>query len=199
MVKMVFIPVDTDEEVEVREADDAEALQAAVGGWLEAIDVPSLGVRIYINEEGRVRHLPFNSRASFLWRYYVPRDRPAMLVGDVIVVGAPDKRGDDTDVPESALRLLTQEQEVALLLKVGGDPVDLAHPASTLAGIVLPLTHGDPSWVLSSALYDDFWSAMVWAKVLQERWPAVEKTKVVPVADVPEHLRHTFDDPPRNS
>lgn len=67
MVKTVYIPVDTDEEVEVREAEDVEALQAAVGGWLEAIDVPSLDITIYINEEGRVRHLPFNSRASFLW------------------------------------------------------------------------------------------------------------------------------------
>lgn len=199
MVKAVFIPADADLKVEVREAEGFEALKTAVGGWVEAIDVDSLGITIYINEEGRVRHLPFNSRASFLWWYYVPRNRPAMLVGDVIVVGAPNKRGDDTNVPEPALRLLTQEQEVALLLKVGGDPLDMVHPASQLAGIVLPLTQGDPSWVLSSALYDDFWSAMVWAKVLQERWPAVEETKVVPVADVPEHLRHTFGDSPRNS
>lgn len=196
MVKAVFIPADIDEEVEAREAEGFEALQAAVGGWVEAVDVPSLGVTIYINEEGRVRHLPFNSRALFLWWYYVPRDRPAMLVGNVIVVGAPNKRGDDTDVPEPVLRLLTQDQEVALLLKVGGDPLDLAHPAT---GIVLPLTHGDPSWVLSSALYDDFWSAMVWAKVLQERWPAVEETKVVSLEEVPEHLRHAFGDSPRNS
>jgi len=37
-----------------------------VDGWIEAVDVPNLGITIYVNEEGVLRHLPFNPRASIL-------------------------------------------------------------------------------------------------------------------------------------
>lgn len=199
MVKAVYIPSDTDADVEVREVAGIEDIQAAVGGWFEPVDVPALGVTIYINEEGRVRRPSFNSRASFLWWYYVPRDRPAMLVGDVIIVGTPNKSGDDTDVLEPVLRLLTEEQDIAVLLKIAGGPLDVVPPSNILAGIVLPLTHGDPRWLLSAAHYDELWSAMCWAKVLQSRLHVIEETKVVPLAEIPDRLRHAFPESPRKN
>lgn len=52
---------------EKREFTCLEDYQAAVGGLIEAVDVPDLGITIYVNDEGLLRHLPFNSRASFLW------------------------------------------------------------------------------------------------------------------------------------
>lgn len=37
-----------------------------VDGLMEAVDLLNFGATIYVNEEGLLRHLPFNSRASFL-------------------------------------------------------------------------------------------------------------------------------------
>ncbi|UDF14746.1 DUF3846 domain-containing protein [Antiquaquibacter oligotrophicus] len=63
--------------------------QTAVLGWIEAVDVPAFGVTMYVNEEGLVRRLPVNTRATFLWWHHDPVARgKAILVGDVVVVGA---------------------------------------------------------------------------------------------------------------
>lgn len=66
MVKGVYVRVDENEPLERCEFAMLDAYQAAVDGWIEAVDVPNLGITIYVNEEGVLRHLPFNPRASIL-------------------------------------------------------------------------------------------------------------------------------------
>lgn len=192
MVTAVFIPADTDLDMEVREVEQVEDLQSAVGGWFEPIDVHFLGLTIYVNEEGRVRRMPFNARASFLWWYHAPNQDLAMLMGDAIVVGKPNKAGDDTSVPTDLVERFTKEQQFALMLRIDGESVSLSNPASKLASIVQPMIHGDPGWVLSAVCYDDYWSALVWAQVLLERWPDTLGSKVLPVAELPDHLGSSF-------
>jgi|GEM_PF-2549021 len=63
MVKGIHVPVDPSEPLEVCDFANLAAYRAAVEGWIEPVDVPDLGITIYVNEEGLLRHLPFNSRA----------------------------------------------------------------------------------------------------------------------------------------
>lgn len=107
MVKGLFIPAEGSAPIEAREFAGLEDYQAAVGGWIEAADIPDLGVTVFVNEEGLIRQLPLNSRVTFLWWYHVPSSRQqAMLVGDAVVVGLPDRAGASTDLPDALNHLL---------------------------------------------------------------------------------------------
>lgn len=137
--------------------------------------------------------LPFNSRATFLWWHFVPEARQkAMLVGQALVVGLPDRNGESTDIPARAMELLSQPREHALLLKVGDDPAWHTDPSGMLSSIVLPMTAGESNWFLSAARYEDFFTASIWAMVLLERWEHVTDTKVVPVTDLPLYLQQAL-------
>lgn len=106
MVKGLLVPVDPTAPIETRELIQLDDYRAAVGGRIEPVDVPPLGTTIYVNEEGLIRQMPLNPRATFLWWFYVPAARQkAMLVGDALLVGMPDQRGDSTDVPDEVCEL----------------------------------------------------------------------------------------------
>lgn len=189
MVRGIYVPADGDEPLEVREFSGLEDYQRAVEGWIEPVDVPELGITIYVNEEGLLRHLPFNSRATFLWWYHVPTARQsAMLVGNAVIVGMPDEHGGTPDTPADVVELLTAEGPFAVLVKVGGEPAWYTDPASNLSSVVMPLVSGEPNWYLSSARYEDYFSAAVWAMVLHERWDDAVDTKVVPAKSLKQHL-----------
>ena len=49
----------------MRDFADASDYTRCVDGYIETVDVPDLGVTIYVNEIGLPRRLPFNSRARF--------------------------------------------------------------------------------------------------------------------------------------
>lgn len=103
MVQGIVIPAIDSMPLAVREFAGLKDYQEAVGGWIEAVDIPDLGITIYVNEEGLVHHLPFNSRATFLWWYHWPASRNvAMLVGEAVIVGMPDHDGETC--PRTRLR-----------------------------------------------------------------------------------------------
>lgn len=162
MVTGIVIPAKDVRLIEQREFTGLDDYRAAVDGWIEAIDLLDLGVTIYVNEEGRVRHLPFNSRASFLWWYHVPAVRQtAVLAGDAVVVGLPDRNGDNTDVPDAVRELLLTPMTYRVEVR----------------------TIGDPKWYGNQATYPDYWEAVVWAMVTLERWKVAEDVRVLPVDD----------------
>jgi len=160
VVRALRIPTDADEPITELEVDKLEDYQAAVGGWIEPVDIPGLGVTIYVHEEGLVLGLPFNSRATFLWWYCVPEARQkAMLVGPALVVGLPDRNGDSTHVPGDVAARFTRPGT----WRVEAKP------------------KAEPDWVQIPATYDDYFEAVVWAMVTLERWTDAEDVRVVPV------------------
>lgn len=160
MVRALRIPADESGPITELEVFKLEDYQAAVGGWIEPVDLPDLGVTIYVHEEGIVLGLPFNSRAAFLWWYFVPEARQkAMLVGPALVVGLPDRNGDSTDIPPHVVDMLARPGIWRVEVK----------------------THGDPKWYRNQATYDVYFEAVVWAMVTLERWTAAEDVRVVPV------------------
>lgn len=158
MVKGLVVPADRELPIEVLEFQKLEDYQSVVGGWIEAVDVPPLGITMYVNEEGLLRDLPFNSRATFLWWYEVPVVRnQAMLVGDAVVVGLPDADGESTSVPESTLALLTRKEPHAVLARAGDSPLWRRH--------VFP--------------HNDFIDAVVWAMMLAAPVTDTREVRVV--------------------
>ncbi|PPG44391.1 DUF3846 domain-containing protein [Rathayibacter sp. AY2B5] len=160
MVTGIVIPAEVGEPLRELDTSVPNAIAETVGGLMEAVDLYDLGVTVYVNESGLLRHLPFNSRASFLWWYHVPSARQrAMLVGEAVIVGLPDDNGADTDVPTAARDLLLSPRRYRVEVR----------------------TAGDPTWYRNRATYPDYWEAIVWAMVLLERMSEVEETRVVPV------------------
>ncbi|WP_409048502.1 DUF3846 domain-containing protein [Microbacterium sp. HA-8] len=160
MVKALVIPTAAGEPITECEVNKLKDYQAVLGGWIEPVDIPALGVTVYVNEEGLMRNLPFNPRATFLWWYFVPEARQrAMLVGPALISGMPDRSGDSTDVPSEV---------VAMLARPGKWRVEVR-------------TVGDPNWYRSQVTFSDYFEALVWAMVTLERWKATEDTRVVPV------------------
>lgn len=160
MVKGIIIPTEADDPITEYEVSALEDYQAVVGGWIEPVDIHALGITVYVHEEGLLRNLPFNSRATFLWWYNVPQSRQsAMLVGPALAVGLPDRNGDSTDIPPAVIELLTEPGVWRVEVR----------------------THGDPNWYRNQVTYDDYFEALVWAMVTLERWTLAEDVRVIPV------------------
>lgn len=167
MIRGIYVPSDVSQPLEAREFTKLEDYQQAVDGSIEAVDVPDLGITIYVNEEGLLRHLDFNSRATFLWWHYVPAARQhAMLVGNAVIVGMPDKEDNSTDVPEAAYRLLMQHARYAVVLQLED-------------GSLLGMKHA----------HDDFFEAIMWASVIEERRDNVNGSLVIAWDDLPAEAR----------
>jgi hypothetical protein len=157
MVRGVLIPARLTHPITVREFECLEDYQSAVGGYIQPLDIERLGLTIYINEEGRLQHLEPNPRATYLWWYHAPESRQAaVLVGDAVLIGQPDAEGESTDLPDGLL---------ALFLNPGVFRIDVQW-------------HGSDQWMNHGLSYDDYFEALVWAMILNERFTPKE-VKVV--------------------
>lgn len=152
MVQGIIIPADNSVSLTAATSETLKDYQQVVGGWIEAADIPDLGITMYVNEEGFIRDLPFNRRAAFLWRFHVPRARDARLVGDVAVVGLTNDEGESTELPnELRLRLI--------------EP-----------GVYRVRTRelGRNHWHEEPIDRDDYIETVIWSALLQEMSPALE-------------------------
>jgi hypothetical protein len=150
MVKGAHVPARITHPIVVREFEQLEDYQLSVGGMIEAVDIQLLRITVYVNEEGLLRGLEFNPRATFLWWYHVPEARQkAMLVGDAVIVGWPDAEGNSTDLPDDLLAIFTQ-------------PGDFWLEAQWQLG---------DEWarVETPMPYGDYFDALVWALILVEK------------------------------
>jgi hypothetical protein len=81
-------------EGEIKTLDNTglQALQSAVGGWVQAIDLAN-DLTIWVNEEGKLIGLPHNQTAQKLWdkTFWVGSD---FIVGDVVLTGGTGEEGE---------------------------------------------------------------------------------------------------------
>ena len=161
----ILVPSDTAASLELRKFDGLADYQAAVGGWVEAVTIPSLGITIYVNEEGLPKHLPFNARATFLWAHHVPEVRlNAMVVGDAVIVGLPNEAGEDTDVPERVRELLLSQTTFRVAVR----------------------KKGSQKWLGNQLKFPDYWGAIAWTMLLRDDWPRLKEIHVLPASEVEE-------------
>lgn len=92
--------------VPMAEPDGLEALQAAVGGWIQLLPLPSESISVFCNEDGQMLRLPFNENANALWGTFVN----GPILGNVIILGP--RRGEDTMelTGERAAQIINQLQ-----------------------------------------------------------------------------------------
>jgi hypothetical protein len=80
-------------------------MQKAVGGYIEAIPF-DIGTA-YLNEEGIAKKLPVNPTATRLCKQFnVGLAISDQIRGNMIILGSPDSKGSETDIPESLLKKL---------------------------------------------------------------------------------------------
>lgn len=97
--KMIVIRVDgTIEATEIVKQPKLEELQAAVGGYLEGVPLldtyEGADCIAYCNEEGKLKRLPMNVKASRAWNDALTAKGHSMhdvLVGDVVIITGDDE------------------------------------------------------------------------------------------------------------
>lgn len=101
LVKGLVITVEG--EVRVVQIKGLPDMKAAIGGgWIEAIYPQSRPVSVIMDEEGKLKGLPFNKNATALFRGDLRQGD--YLAGDVLILGKPNKLGRETDIPEDVLK-----------------------------------------------------------------------------------------------
>jgi hypothetical protein len=91
-MKAVVIRVDG----EIEEIDGTyENIREAIGGYLEIAPTPGAPFVMFCNEHGKLDGLPFNFIADQLANRYRTWEDP--LMGDVVLVGPPDREGENTE------------------------------------------------------------------------------------------------------
>lgn len=159
MPQGILIPAGRTAPLEHRTLERLEDFQATVGGPIEAVDLPEIGVTIYANEIGVMKQLPVNSHATLLWWFGHPSlRRKAVLVGDVIVVGLPNRAGNSTDIP-----------------------ADLAQSIMNPHGHRVELTmRGAAARYVSETVACNFFEAIVLAQTLLDHWPESTVAEIIP-------------------
>ena len=90
----------------IERSKELEQLQRLVGGNIEIAPCRSSKFTIFVNEDAT--SLPTNARATHLWRdiWEGCEEAIAVMVGNMIVCGAPDKNGDQLGLPKSLIKLM---------------------------------------------------------------------------------------------
>ena len=83
------IIIRTNGTVEGQDFNGLSDYQSVVGGLITSIFAVNGDIEGYANDEGLLLGLPLNPVASILFGQY--------LVGNVVIIGAPDDEGKDTD------------------------------------------------------------------------------------------------------
>jgi hypothetical protein len=69
-----------------------EELQQFVGGWIE-LAYTHAGRQMFLNEEGKLRDLPLNLKATILYQYGILDP----IVGDVVVLDESEEEKEDEE------------------------------------------------------------------------------------------------------
>lgn len=100
MVTTIVIPQDGGGAPRVQELAGASDFQEVTGGWLEPIEIGTLGITVWVNEAAPREHGVMNARATALyWHYSLGLEFPRLLLGDVVITGSDDGEN-GMDAPE---------------------------------------------------------------------------------------------------
>jgi len=160
MVTGIVIPHETRMALQKVEFQNLTDYQTAVGGYIETVKMDGHPLVIVADEEGKVKHLPINRRATCLWWLLSPEGLgDNFLVGDVVILGE-ERQGKMSNVPAklTALLLETSSYEVQVCLSKKFN-----------------------TWVRIGNSYANFFDAARNALTLMEVWEPPDEVKVVAV------------------
>lgn len=102
----IVIPADDNLDLTIRTFETLPDYQAAVSGFVEYIALAEPTASLFVNEEGKIRHLPDNERATLIMRMHNRIHDGDSVAGDAVLIGPENVRGESTDVPEALRDLL---------------------------------------------------------------------------------------------
>jgi hypothetical protein len=163
VIHAIQIPVDEDRPLYKVAIDNLAGMQAAVGGYIEFVDLGPLEASLVVNEEGKLEQRPINRRATLLFWLLFPSIRQRdVIVGDVLIVGHADKDGNTTDAPANVVELLFDTKSYKAEFQTYDD-------ANKFNG--------------NQRRFQDYFEACNYALLKAQAWTAVERTRVVPAGD----------------
>ena len=160
MVRGILIPIDEDLELQEVHVDGFEDYQKLVGGMFQCLDIESPSATLFSHEEGKLIGLVMNRRATLIWWLHDERFRDVdALMGEVVLVGQPDKDGNTQDIPDELFALLMETPLYKMQVQTVGD--------------------GD-AWSGNAIRYDNWPDAYSHVMLLASNWFAVTAVRVVP-------------------
>lgn len=171
MITAIVIPVDPGQPIRCQqfERHDVDAYRQIVGGNLQIVGLDRPPAAMYLNEEGKFNRLRVNHRAtSLLWVHNSAFRGNDVIVGATLIVGPPDRHGDDTSAPDDLVDLLTNTARYRVQL----------------------WTRSEPRWSSDNQVFTDWAEAYCYAVQLAETWEVIEHVRVVPALD--EELREQW-------
>lgn len=163
MIHSVLIPAEEERPLYKVAIENLAGMQAAVGGYIEIIDLGPLTASLVLDEEGKLAQKPINRRATLLFWLLFPSIRHHdVIVGDVLIVGHPDKDGNTTDAPANVVELLFETKSYKAEFQTYDD-------ANKFNG--------------NRMRFEDYFVAANYALGKAESWSAVQRCRVVPAED----------------
>ena len=108
---MKAIKITADGNVDQIEVNGYEDLKEHIGGWLEGLHLTD-DTFAYIDEEGKMKGLPYNVLATELCTDLQVGLAPTDFIsGTMLIVGSPDSEGNETDVPDHILPKVINAEE----------------------------------------------------------------------------------------
>jgi hypothetical protein len=161
VITAIFIPARRSEPLRLEQLDPAniDSYQKLVGGPIEALNIERPEATLFVNEHGKLTDDQPNERATQLaWANNTDYRETDYICGDVLLVGPPDARGNETSVPQDYIGLLLT-------------------PGVFKAQVT---THDDPEqWNGNALTFDDVWQAYAWVLQLSMRWLLVKDVRVI--------------------
>lgn len=158
MVTGIVVPSSTKQPLRTAEFNDLTDYHVAVGGYIEIVQLQDHPLVIIANEEGKLKRLRVNRRASCLWWLLNPAGMGGdILLGDVIIAGAV-MDGEITDAPSQLVQLLLETKQYQV-------KVQLSEQLDT--------------WVPIGEPVDEFFEATIRALRLMEVWSPPTAVRVV--------------------
>jgi len=101
---LMITPAGKVEVYDFSKPDELSALQNAVNGWVQAIDLND-HISLWVNEEGKMIGLEHNPLAQLVWDMSFGPDTD-WIVGTVVITGTPDENGDTQGLTDEAVETL---------------------------------------------------------------------------------------------
>lgn len=116
-ITVLVIPADDSQPLRTQEIErnDLTAMQQLVDGYMEGLHLYNPDGTLFVNEDGKMRGLPDNPRATLLWRVHNPTFLSHDAVcGDAFITGSASPGGNDTSVSAMLVQLLTAAKVFAI-------------------------------------------------------------------------------------
>jgi len=159
MITGIVIPHDASADLREEPFEALLDYQRAVGGYVELVHTELERLTLYANEEGTVRGLPINRRATCMWWLLSPAVRGSdVLVGDVVVVGAQHGYRSTTDLSKEFRDLLLETPAYKVELRTDDSK---------------------GRWFSNEVHFASYFETAIYAIDLMERWSAVRDIRVI--------------------